>query len=158
MAEAVIADAGPLIALGGIDRLNLLHDLFLEVCVPQAVWEECHAGSGLDSRRIAVARDRGWLQPCPSPPIHDRRLDNPALGAGECAAMALALERSDSLLLMDDRLARRQAHRLGLRFIGTARVLWLAQQHGFLDSAEAAIRAMAERGYRISPELLRHML
>ncbi len=157
MAGAVIADAGPLIALGGIDRLDLLHALFAQVCVPQAVWDECRAGSGMDSQRIAAARDRGWLRVCPPPPIPDGRLGNPALGAGECAAMVLALEMPGSLLLMDDRQARRQAHRLGLRFIGTARVLWLAQQRGFLDSAEAAIRAMAESGYRISPTLLQQM-
>ncbi len=60
----------------------------------------------------------------------------------------------NSLLIVDDRLARREAQRLGLSFIGTARVLWIAEQRGLIRSAEEVAGHMAANGYRISPSLL----
>lgn len=36
----IVADAGPIISLAIADALGLLHELFAEYCIPQAVWEE----------------------------------------------------------------------------------------------------------------------
>lgn len=38
--RVVIADAGPLIALGRIDALNLLYELFGHVCITATVRDE----------------------------------------------------------------------------------------------------------------------
>jgi len=35
-----IADSGPLIAFSRINRLELLHELFLKIIIPVAVWNE----------------------------------------------------------------------------------------------------------------------
>jgi predicted nucleic acid-binding protein len=77
-----------------------------------------------------------------------------SLDDGEQQAMQLALNRSDSLLIMDDRLARREALQLGISFIGTARVAWLAEKKGLAADARKLLVAMAEQGYFISPDLL----
>ena len=60
MARVVIADAGPLIAFAGIDRLVLLKQLFAEVMLLQSVKEECLAKEGVDAQRIKVALQQGW--------------------------------------------------------------------------------------------------
>ncbi len=155
MARLVIADAGPLIALAGIDALGVLRDLFGRVAIPDAVWAECTAKQSRDGARIGSALADGWLvrqaagPQAPSIPL------TPSLGAGESEAIALAMAAPrERLLIMDDRLARRYALRRGLAVIGTVRVLVLAEERGLVEGAAACIEAMAANGYRISPALL----
>jgi len=156
MARLVIADAGPLIALAGSDNLELLRLLFTKVFLPPAVRAECLEKPSLDADRIAAAIAAGWLQV--KPPSETGTRISPSLGAGEQEAIRVALQDPDSsLLIVDDRLARRQALQLGLNIVGTVRLLDLGEQRGLIGSAEQVIREMRERGYRISLELLDHI-
>ncbi|WP_457676689.1 hypothetical protein [Thiolapillus sp.] len=151
MDPILIADAGPLIALAGIDRLDLLKELFGRVVAPEAVLEECLAGSGEDVRRIEMAINAGWLvgRRAGAEPL------TPVLGPGESAVIRLGLENPEvSLLIIDDRLARRHALRRGLSIVGLVRLLAVAEEKGLLDSAGSCIDAMAGNGYRISRDLL----
>lgn len=43
MARVVIADAGPLIAFAGVDRLSLLRSLFTDIYITRSVKAECLA-------------------------------------------------------------------------------------------------------------------
>ena len=56
----VVADAGPLIYLGGVGQLALLQGLFGRVVVPRQVWDEVvGAGTGrLGSDAVAAA---SWI-------------------------------------------------------------------------------------------------
>ncbi len=99
--SVVVADAGPLIALGKLDRLDLLPALFERVMVPHAVLAECLTQPGLpDSVRIGAALTEGWLL------ASDARVEDIAgLGVGERAAIGLARQMG-AALLADDRAAR----------------------------------------------------
>lgn len=99
--QIVVADAGPLIALGRVDSLALLPALFAEVQVTETVLAECLARPDLsDAKRVAAALSAGWLIPCPDVlPAAGGRLD-----PGESSAIARALEIGAGLLL-DDRAA-----------------------------------------------------
>ena len=55
MARIVIADAGPLIAFAGIDKLDILRRLFSVVYVTESVMDECLAKYSMDARRIESA-------------------------------------------------------------------------------------------------------
>ena len=155
MAHIVIADAGPLIALAGIDSLEILRDLFGQITVTDAVKNECMAKEGEDAERIAAAISGGWLVLQALGPEAPEIPLMPSLGPGESEAITLALRGpKESLVIMDDRLARRYALRQGLSLIGTVRVLALAEERGLVESAAHCIEAMAANGYRISPELL----
>lgn len=153
MARVVIADAGPLIAFAGIDRLAILRHLFSDICVTESVRDECLAKDGVDAQRIARSIKDGWLVVLapgrPSVPL------SPSLGVGESDSIRFALEaREDSLVTMDDRLARRYALRKGLNIVGTVRLLDLAEQRGLIESAERCIHEMSSFGYRVSMDLL----
>jgi uncharacterized protein len=52
----------------------------------------------------------------------------PDLGLGERNAIALAVETTDSLLILDDGLARGHAHLLGVTLTGTRGVLLKANK------------------------------
>lgn len=152
MAGAVICDAGPLIALAGAGHLHLLERLFGIIWLPPAVRTECLAGGDVDRDHIAAALEAGWLQV--RAPTMDNTFLSPSLGPGEVEAIRLAAEHPGSLLIVDDRLARRYAVARDLAIVGTVRLLWIGEQRGEIEDAERVVRQMAERGYRVSTELL----
>ena len=71
--------------------------------------------------------------------------------------MQLANAHVNTLLIMDDRLARREALRRKLTFIGTVKVLWIAQQRQIIPDAAALLDAMALNGYYLSRQLLQQI-
>ena len=150
----VISDAGPLIALAKVDSLFIPRDLFSRLRIPEAVWLECRQKPGVDSRRIERAANQGWLDVVPAVTRRPLAL---SLGSGEVEAIQLALETDQALLIMDDRLARREALRHGLNYIGTARLLHLAETRSLIEDAAVVVQRMAECGYRISPLLLQQL-
>ncbi len=150
----VINDAGPLIALAKVDSLFIPRDLFARIRIPEAVWLECREKPGEDSRRIEQAAREGWLEVIS---VATGKARPQSLGTGEGEAIQLALEAGNALLLMDDRLARREAMRHGLSYIGTARMLQLAEVKSIIDSAEVVLQRMTACGYRISPLLLQQL-
>ncbi len=156
MARVVIADAGPLIALAFVDELELLRALFGQVQVTTSVLNECLAKPGSDARRIEAAIGAGWLM-VEAGEAGQASL-SPSLGLGESDSIRLGLRTpEEALLIMDDRLARRYALKRGLPVVGTARLLDIAERKGHVESAEQCISAMADRGYRISLDLLKKM-
>ena len=153
----VISDAGPLIALAKTDSLFILQALFSRIRIPEAVRLECLRKPGEDSRRVEQAMHDGWLGVAPVTLEASSRRFSSSLGSGETEAIQLALETAQSLLIVDDRLARRQAMQLGVACIGTVRTLLLAEQRSVIDDAEAVIGRMTAAGYRISPRILRQL-
>lgn len=151
----VVVDTGPLIALAQTDTLSVLRHLFGRCCLPEAVRMECFARRGVDTRRIERALEAGWLvvRAAPSSASGYPR----SLGAGEIEAIRLGESIENALLILDDRLARREASRRKVAYMGTARVLLLAEQRTLIDSANAVIEQMAESGYRISPLILQDL-
>ncbi len=156
MARIVIADAGPLIAFAGTDSLELLHRLFGEVWITGSVERECLAKPGSDAHAITSAIEAGWLIVRTAPQA--RPSVSGGLGSGEIESIQLAMESSlSSLLVLDDRLARRRALHHGLNIIGTVRLLDLAEKKSLIVSAEQLIQEMREHGYRIAPNLLQQI-
>ena len=111
-----ISNTSPVLYLHRIKGIDWLIRLFDEVWVPEAVVQELKEGARRgfdvpdienDPRLIIVNPDHTpseWLA-----------LD---LGAGELAAMALALENPDCVVLLDDALARRTSQAAGLTVWG----------------------------------------
>ena len=153
----VISDTGPLIALAKVDSLFVPRALFSRLRIPEAVLHECVRKPGSDARRIERAVRDGWIGVVPVDLEPAGPRFSLRLGSGETEAIQLALQTAQSLLIVDDRLARRQAKRYGLDHIGTVRLLLLAEQRSVIDDAEAVIRRMAASGYRISPRILRQL-
>ena len=153
MARVIIVDAGPLIAFATIDQLQILQQLFSRLRITASVRDECLALDRLDSQRIAAAIQDGWL--IVEPASQAATAMSPSLGRGESDSIHLARQDpAQSLLIMDDRLARRYALRQGLQIVGSVRLLDLAERRGMIGDAKACIAQMAALGYRVSPDLL----
>lgn len=66
--------------------------------------------------------------------------------------------KARTLLLLDDRLARREARALGMEFIGTAAIIAMAPRHGLIPSARDVFEALLQSDFRLSPAVIRAAL
>jgi predicted nucleic acid-binding protein len=158
LAEIVVADAGPLIAFGRLDKLALLRAIFDAVIVPEAVYEETQSRPDLpDALAIRAAVQGGSLNVvAPGPDRADLPIDI-ELGDGEAAAIALAARLGYGVLI-DDSQARAAAALLKLRVIGTVGVLVLARERGLIPALAPLLEALRGSGYYLSEPLLRAAL
>lgn len=154
----VVSDASPLIALAAIGELSLLHRLYGEVLVPEAVHLEATASRPSAPGAVEV-RDASWIT---VRAVKDRVLVAALsldLDPGEAEAIALAVESGADLLLMDERRGRLAATRLGRRVVGVLGALTDAKQRGLVPAVRPLLDALAtDAGFRISHELHRRVL
>jgi predicted nucleic acid-binding protein len=132
----VVANATPLIALGLLDRLELLRQMFDEILVPTTVYEEV-AVAGAGRPGAAAIAQAGWLQvmsPQAAPTIEPMLL---GLDAGEMDVLLLAREQRPDWVLIDERLGRSVARAMSLPVKGTLGILLAAVLAGLLSRAEA---------------------
>ena len=121
----VVVNATPLIALGLLDRLELLRQMFDEVYVPVSVYEEVVVKGAGRTGADAVG-SAGWLQvvsPQAAATIEPMLL---GLDAGEMDVLLLAREQNPDWVLIDERLGRRVARAMGLPVKGTLGILLTA--------------------------------
>jgi hypothetical protein len=151
-----ISNTSPLLYLYRIGGIEWLPKIFDEVWTPEAVRNELQAGrtKGYD---VPNPDNYSWLNIVnpKSTPSEWLALD---LGAGEIAAMALALENSDRVVLLDDMLARRTAQVAGLQVWGTLKVLLEAKSNGLIDKVEPYITKLSDSGMWISAEISQRIL
>ncbi len=158
MRSVVIADAGPLIALSRIDALGLLRGLFGQVLVTEAVRDEALPAADYPGKAsIALAFDAGWLA-CPGPFETLWRPVNPGLGAGECSAIAAAVQMPGCLLIIDDRAGRAEAKSHGVAIIGTAAIIGLAKLQGLIPAARPLLEQLQPAGYFIHRTIIETVL
>lgn len=148
----VLCNAGPLIALGKLGRLDLLASLFGKVTIPSAVFDEVVtqglARNADDAKAVDIFwRRHGWPVHKVSPETLATYRPRVALDRGETEVLALALTLHDPLLLLDDEAARGEARRLELQTRGTLGILVLARRSEHLEASafEALIHEIAKR-------------
>jgi uncharacterized protein len=119
--SAVITNTSPLLYLHQVGYLNILQQLYRTVLIPPAVRQELEEGrrKGLD---VPDVDSLAWIRirPVASAILVPAVVD---LGQGEAEVLALGLEIPESLLILDDQLARRIADLHTLRYTGTLGVL-----------------------------------
>ena len=80
------------------------------------------------------------------------------LGAGETAALSLALDIVDPIVVLDDAAARTAAATLNIPSTGTLGVLLLAKERGLVTSMASVITQLEQRGFRIAPAVIARVL
>lgn len=149
--ERVVINASPLITLFRAGLHPLLPQLFPELVVPTAVWNEVVSITHDDLAARGLPQVN-WAQQRETQESPD--VAAWGLGAGETAVLSFAQHRRDFTACVDDREARRCAAVLGLSMIGTAGVVVLARRRGLIASTEAALRRLQAVGLWISELLI----
>jgi predicted nucleic acid-binding protein len=152
----VVVNTTPIISLSLVSQLPLLRKLYQRVVIPPAVREEALRG-GSSGVGVAELREADW--------IHTMRLQDPRradllsdLDRGEAEVLALAQEAQAGLVVIDERLARRHAQRLGIPLTGTLGVLLKAKQRGFLTEVKPLIEKIQRGGIRLGRLLIEQAL
>jgi hypothetical protein len=156
MPDNAISNTSPLLYLHRCGGLAWLPRLFTLVCVPGAVAFELAEGRsrGFD---VPNPEDHSWMK-ITYPKATPSEWFAVDLGAGEIAAMSLALEHPDHILLLDDALARRTAIAAGLTVWGTLRILLEAKSSGLIESVKPVIHRLEKSGMWVSEDIRRRIL
>lgn len=152
----VVSDTTPINYLVLIGHIDVLKEIFGDIIIPRAVWNELHNPGTPERVRDWADGAPAWLEVKQAsesliPSVRK-------LGAGERETIALAKELSADAVLMDERKGTKEAHRNGLTPIGTLAILETAAQRGLLDLAES-LRELAQTNFRFPPiEVLEDLL
>src|SRR5438105_3935392 len=139
---AAVSNASPLRYFIVIHRAYLLPQVLGPITIPHAVLTELtHVSAPFEVRRWFEITP-GWL----SIQVVDAAIIDPRLTVmldeGESEAIQLALNLQPDFILIDERLGRREAKRLGFNVIGALGVLREAHRLGLLADP---IRALTQQ-------------
>ena len=131
----VVSDTSPIINLAAVGQLELLHKLYDEIAIPQAVYHEIVViGAGQPGATEVEGFE--WIkkqQVVNQTLVASLKLE---LDPGEAEAIALATELPANLLLLDERRRRLIASRLGLKVIGILGLMVEAKHRGFVSTVK----------------------
>ena len=151
----IVSNTGPLIGLAKIQQLGLLRQLATEVYIPPQVQAELLARNTPDQAFIATALKESIQVKAPVAldPAAENLLQR--LDEGERQAIALARNLSGPvLLLLDDRLGRNAARKLGQPVTGLAGLLLLAKRRGLLPAVAPLLEDVRNTGYWVSDKVV----
>jgi len=146
----IICDTSPIQYLYQTKLLSILPALAGQIVAPPAVVNELVIGQqkGVSLPNVAQL---DWM-----------RVQTPAgnialplvndLGPGEAEALLLALESRESVVVLDDALARRVAESLGLSFTGTLGLLLDAKQAGLISEIKPVLDQLDALRFRLASQ------
>jgi len=154
----VVANTTPLIGLASIQKFNLLQQLFGEIYIPQAVYDEAVAAGREEGGAKREVSGATWIKIVQ---VQDRLavevlLDE--LDLGEAEVIVLARELNADWVLMDERKARRKLAQMGINRIGTLGILLKAKQARHLDTIRPEIDKLQKQSFRMSHDVMEVVL
>lgn len=143
--DALIVDTSGLILLNKIDELELLN-MGQEVCITSTIYSEF--GIALPEWIKIVEPDNQRYQ----------KILAMDLDEGEASAIALSLDKKNSILILDDLKGRKVADRLNLKYSGTLGLILGAKKAGIIKSVRPILDKVRSTDFRFSDELLKTVL
>src|SRR4051812_45950373 len=138
MQATIISDTSCLVLLDKIGELYLLQKLFHKIITTQIVAEEF--GKQMPD----------WIDIQNPVDISSRLVLETLLDKGEASAIALALEREGSLLIIDEQKGRKLAKQLGITITGTLGVLAEAKLSGHIPELRTLLDKVKQTDFRLS--------
>jgi len=154
----IVSDTTPLIGLASIGRLELLHRLFGEVYIPQAVFDETVTFGREKSKARQKVSNANWIHVIK---VKDRLAVNVLLDEmdlGEVETIILASELNADWVLMDEKKGRRKLTQLNIPKIGTIGILLKAKQLGLVSTIKPEIENLQKTGFSISSFVVKEVL
>ncbi|MBR1686321.1 MAG: DUF3368 domain-containing protein [Clostridia bacterium] len=157
----VVSDSTPMITLMKAMHLDILHDLFGEIEIPEAVFEELTTNIEFKDEADLI-RNSSYIRV-----VRVQNADQVAflkrvagLDQGESEAIIYADEIKADVLLMDETAGRTVAQNMRLPITGSVGVLIRALHAGFLapDEADEAVIRIRKSNRHISEHLLQKVL
>lgn len=153
----IVINSSPLIALSCINQLKLLDNLFDEIIIPQAVYNETVIDGkdkkidkeikGLSNSKIIQVMDLNALEF-----IFD------FLDEGEAEVIAIAKELEIETVVIDELKGRKYARKHNLDTIGSLGILVLSKKKGFIKEVAPLLQRMVDYGIRVGNKLKEEIL
>lgn len=153
MAEQIVMNTGPLIALSRMGCLDLVGRLPYEIICPMQVREELDEGEASGYPRI----DPPWLK-AKHVQSSERLLITTALDRGEAAVILLALELDIRIVSIDEWKGRRAAQAAQLMVTGSLGLLAKCKLLGLIPHLRPMVDIALEQGIRYHPDVVRKVL
>jgi predicted nucleic acid-binding protein len=154
----VVSNTTPLIGLASIERFQLLEQLFAEIHIPQAVYDEAVVAGREEGGAKREVQAATWIK---TVPVKDRLAVDMLLGEldlGEAETIVLGREIGADWVLMDEKKGRRKLAQLELPKIGTLGILLKAKQVGLLSTLQPEIARLRRLGFSISQPVVEAVL
>ena len=151
----VIGDSSALVALSICQALPFLESLFEKIYVPEAVYKEVSVKGKseaddltdyLSTRIKSVQIDKIQV------------MNGANLGTGEQEAIALYMDLSADLLIIDDARAKKVAYANGLEVMGSIGILLLAKQRGLIDKIRPMLNLLAVSDIHLGSSIIEKAL
>ena len=155
----IVADSSCLIALAQIELFGLLQEVFSQIHIPRAVYEEVVVkGSGEPgSGETESALKDGWIS---MRDVNDRTAIDALkaiLGKGESEVIILCKELRADYALIDETTARHRAELMSVDTMGVFGIMDLAIEMGFAIDKRYLVKQLKGVGFRISDKLYKRM-
>lgn len=151
-----VSDTSPITNLAAIAHLNLLNQLYGTILIPEAVYEEL---TRFDVPGSVEVQTLSWIETVTVVNTELVVQLESELDPGEAAAIALAVERKATLLMLDERRGVQVAARYGLRVQGVLGVLLRAKDRGLIPLVRPLLDALVnDAGFWIANNLYRRVL
>lgn len=147
----IVSNSGPIISFARASSLELIQKVLQEITIPAAVYEEIVLHGGIKPGSAAI-KDANWIK---RGTVKNMSLVNQlpiSLGRGEREAIVLA-EELKTFLLIDDRLARKEAEKRGIICFGSLRILKDAKDKGLIEKVKLKGDELKKAGLRIKNSL-----
>jgi uncharacterized protein len=152
----VISDTSPLVCLLHLNHIGLLKDLFENVIIPTAVFNELINAKIIGHNFLQTNSFIQIKTPDDKKKVEDLML---ILDEGESEAIVLSLELKTELLLIDEAPGRKIARQYGIPIKGILGVLLLAKEKSLINGVKPLIeRLQTEINFRINNNLLQKIL
>ncbi len=150
----IVSNTTPIISLSSIGMVEILKDIFNEIIIPQAVYNEIKSKESygykeVDYNFIKVKSVKGELY---------KNLFLSQLDLGELETIFLAKELKADLVIIDENIAYKTAKNSGLNVIRTLSILLKAKEKGILSELKPLLDEMIEKGRWYSPRVYKNFL
>ena len=151
----VVSNTTPIISLLKLNQLDLLKQLYTQISIPVAVYNEVEAGKAKGFYKDLSKID--WIKIIE---IKDKQavkyfLD---LDSGEAEAIVLATELNADLIVLDEKLGRFHAKNADLKVTGTIGILLKAKAVGLINEFKPLLDELTEKEVWISEKLKKEIL
>jgi len=153
----VVADTSPLNYLIWIDSVETLQQLYRSVLIPYEVRDELLADDAPAVVRSWASNLPDWIEVCAADPALRKDPRWQFLDLGERAALALAVARQPSILLIDERKGAAVARSQGLPVTGTLGILDEAARRELISLPEAVER-LKQTSFRYPRTIVERLL
>lgn len=140
--SVIITDTSCFITLDKIGAFEVLHQAFKNIVTTPEIQQEF--GTKLPA----------WIE---IRPVTDKTLQEvfkETVDAGEASAIALAMETSNAILIVDDLKGRKLASKMALNFMGTLGLLVKAKEYGVIPAVKPYLEKIQATDFRVSKALL----